>query len=147
MKKYFILAISLLLPFVVSAQINTFQTNVYFGLTGSTDVTALQEFLTQQGVYHGPISGNFLSLTLASVKRFQSVEGISPISGYVGPVTRGVINQILSTQVATSEENATTTQAPIDLSQQSTAPATPTLTSGTTPCTTPSGAIINCQTG
>ncbi len=120
MKKYFVagVVIAVLLPVFVFAQTASFNTNLYYGITGSTDVSALQEFLTQQGAYHGPTSGNFFSLTLSGVKTFQKAEGITPVSGYVGPVTRGVINKILAGQVSSSEGNATTTQAPVDLSQQ-----------------------------
>ena len=116
MKKYLIAgtALGLLFPFAAFASLNT---DLQYGSTGQ-DVTALQEFLKQQNVYSGPISGNFYSLTLTAVKKFQSAEGITPVSGYVGPVTRGEINQILAGQVSTSEGSATATQPPVDLSQQ-----------------------------
>ncbi len=134
MKNYIIASVALasFLPSIAFAQFNT---DLHYGSTGS-DVSALQEFLKQQGVYSGTTSGNFYSLTLAAVKKFQSAESITPASGYVGPVTRGVINQILAGQVSTSEENATTTKPAIDLSQQaatttSSTPQTVTLPNGT----------------
>lgn len=120
MKKYLLGAILFAVPFVAFAD---FQTNLSYGSTG-TDVLALQEFLTEQGVYSGPISGNFYSLTLAAVKRFQTQEGVTPISGFFGPITRGVANNILSAEVPADEGNATTTHAPVNLTPQpeSTAP-------------------------
>jgi hypothetical protein len=138
MKKYLLAGtiFGLLFPFVTFASIDT---NVHYGSIGA-DVTALQEFLTQQGLYSGPISGNFYSLTVSAVKKFQSAEGIVPVSGYVGTVTRGVINQILAGQAPNSEGNATTTKPPVDLSQQQTSTATTSHTPKT--ITLPNGATI-----
>ncbi len=45
------------------------------------------------------------------------------MSGYVGPITRGAINQILAGQVSGSEGNATATKPFVDLSQQTTTPS------------------------
>lgn len=118
MKKLFI-AVLLLFPTLAFAQ--TFDTNLSYGSTGP-DVTSLQEFLTAQHVYAGPISGNFFSLTLAAVKRFQAAESISPVSGFVGSITRGTINAILSQQTPVSEGNASTSTLPVDLSQGTSAP-------------------------
>lgn len=112
MKKTLLVAL-LMFPSLVFAQ--TFDNNLSYGSTGS-DVSALQEFLTEQGVYHGPISGNFYSLTLAGVKAFQTAESITPVSGFVGPITRGTINTILASEAPVSEEDASTTTLPIDLS-------------------------------
>src|SRR3989338_2469349 len=114
MKKY-LFAGTLLGLLLSLAALALLDTNLHYGSTGK-DVISLQEFLKQQNVYSGPISGNFYSLTLAGVKKFQSAEGITPISGYVGPITRGVINQILDGQVASSEGDATTTKPAVDLS-------------------------------
>jgi hypothetical protein len=132
--KYFAFGVILtvFIPAVSLAQTVAFQNNLYYGITGSTDVTALQEFLTGQGVYRGPVSGNFFSLTLAGVKKFQAAEGVTPVSGYFGPITRGVANTILADEIGSnSEGNATTTQAPVDLSQTDQASTTYTPTSPT----------------
>ena len=61
------------------------------GSTGP-DVTALQQRLTALGVYSGPITGTFGSLTQAAIEQFQGTHGISQV-GYVGPATRAVLNQ------------------------------------------------------
>lgn len=65
-------------------------------MTGDSQVSQLQEFLTAEGHYSGPITGNFFSLTLAGVKTFQTANEISPVSGYFGPLSRAKANSILS---------------------------------------------------
>lgn len=86
MKKTLILGLfmGLILPFSTFAALDS---NLKYGSSGSA-VKEVQEFLTDQGVYSGPITGNFYALTLAGVKAYQTREGIVPISGYWGPLTR-----------------------------------------------------------
>lgn len=93
-----------------SANAQTFTTDLRYGSIGA-DVSALQEFLVDQGYLNYQATGNFYSLTLSAVKRFQTAQGITPVSGYVGPITRGVINRILDEVAPVSEGNATTTLA------------------------------------
>jgi hypothetical protein len=81
-----------------------FAGNLSFGIHGSPDVTALQQFLKDQGVYSGPITGNFFSLTLAAVKQFQVQNGITPASGYFGPMTRAKANSIVASGVAAYDQ-------------------------------------------
>ena len=104
--KFFILTILLSVPLLVSAK--TFDSNLYFGITNNPDVQMLQEFLTDQGVYSGPITGNFFSLTLAGVKNYQSQNNITPAAGFFGPITRSKANDILSVQLNTSDQQAVT---------------------------------------
>lgn len=99
MKKYLI-SLLLVSPFFVFAQ--TFDRDLFFGIQKDSDVTKVQEFLTEQGVYSGPISGNFFSLTLQGVKTFQIKQGISPTSGYFGPKSRVKANLILAAQGVSS---------------------------------------------
>lgn len=100
MKKIlFTLALSLLLTSSVSAA--EFNTNLKYGSKGS-DVTKLQEFLTEQNLYSGPITGKFFSLTLKAVKDFQRRELISPASGFFGSLTRAKVNEILDNQLVDS---------------------------------------------
>lgn len=80
-------------PFAVSA---FFERDLYFGLSGDADVTRLQEFLRDQKIYEGPITGGFFSLTRSAVSRFQEREGIAPAAGYFGPLTRARANVLLS---------------------------------------------------
>lgn len=104
MKKLILSLTLLLFPILVSAQ--TFEHDLYFGLRNDSDVIKLQEFLTDQGVYSGPITGNFFSLTLKGVKDFQARESIAPVAGYFGPLTRAKANAILDVQVEASNEQA-----------------------------------------
>lgn len=111
------------LPLIVSAQTVGFTSNLSYGSTGS-EVSQLQEFLITQGVLASQYdTGNFYSLTLQAVKTFQTKEGIVPVSGFVGPITRGVINTILASEVPISEGTASTSTPPTDLSKI--APVTP----------------------
>lgn len=117
MKKTALFIGLLLLPISVSAQTVGFTSNLSYGSTGS-EVSQLQEFLITQGVLAPQYgTGNFYSLTLQAVKTFQTKEGISPVSGFVGPITRGVINSILSSQIPVSEGNAATSTPSVDLSK------------------------------
>ena len=86
------LLVGLLLPSFVLAN---FDRNLAYGLRNDRDVSELQEFLTSEGLYSGPVSGNFYSLTLRAVKAFQVREGIAPASGYFGPLTRAKANNLL----------------------------------------------------
>lgn len=95
----------LLLP---ATSLAAFDTNLRYGSSGA-EVLELQEFLTAQGVYNGPITGNFFSLTLAGVKAFQSREGITPVSGFFGPLTRMEANGILNIELADSDTEASST--------------------------------------
>ena len=70
-----------------------FDYDLYFGMR-SPAVSKLQEVLISQGyLFIREPTGYFGSLTLEAVKNYQRVNGISPISGYVGPLTREVLNR------------------------------------------------------
>ena len=69
----------------------SFTIDLYFGMKNSTDVTRLQQFLTAQNVYSGPITGNFYAMTKAAVMAYQRKNGVSA-TGYFGPKSRGVAN-------------------------------------------------------
>lgn len=56
-----------------------------------TEVTELQKRLTSEGVYSGPITGYYGSLTVSAVKAYQVLHGLSPL-GNVGPGTRAALN-------------------------------------------------------
>lgn len=94
MKKFLIIFSLVLFPSFVFAQ--TFDQDLYYGIQESADVKELQEFLTDNNFYSGPITGNFFSLTLAGVKKFQAANLIMPLSGYFGPKSRSKANDILS---------------------------------------------------
>lgn len=77
-----------------------FERDLYFGIYNNSGVKILQEFLRDEGIYTGPVTGNFLLLTQEGVKRFQEREKISPIFGYFGPKTRARANAILSVKIS-----------------------------------------------
>lgn len=58
------------------------------------EVTILQKILTREGVYTGPITEYFGVLTKSAVQAFQKKYGITPASGYVGPLTRKKMNEL-----------------------------------------------------
>lgn len=120
MKKLsFLSSLFLLLPFFASAQI--FDKDLFFGIQNNTDVQKLQEFLTDQGYYSGPITGNFFSLTLSAVKKFQKAKGIVPVSGYMGPKTKAKMNELFAKQGISSE--GVTTESGIVVPMQTSTPA------------------------
>jgi peptidoglycan hydrolase-like protein with peptidoglycan-binding domain len=80
--------------------------NLYYGLINDPQVRCLQEFLKFQEpeIYpEGLVTGNFLNLTKQAVIRFQEKykdEILKPLglefgTGFVGPLTRAKINQLL----------------------------------------------------
>jgi len=81
-----------------SAQIQTFDRNLSYGMKNDQEVLRLQQFLTAQGLYNGPVTGNYLSLTESAVKAFQERENIAPQSGYFGPLTKARANQIIQAE-------------------------------------------------
>jgi peptidoglycan hydrolase-like protein with peptidoglycan-binding domain len=75
----------------------TFDNNLYQGVGRISEVMCLQQFLKNQGndIYpEGYITGTFASMTQAAVKRFQEKYDITS-TGYVGPLTRAKINELL----------------------------------------------------
>ena len=71
-----------------------FDRDLFNGMKGGADITELQEFLTSENVYSGPVTGNFFNLTQDAVKKFQEREGIIPARGYFGALTRARANII-----------------------------------------------------
>lgn len=90
----------------VSFGAEQFNRDLSFGFQQDSDVTKLQEFLSDEGLYSGPITGNFFSLTLKAIKAFQTREGITPAAGYFGPKTRVRVNALLGAQVQASNQRA-----------------------------------------
>lgn len=91
MKK--LIALALLLPSIALGA--TFTRNLSYGVTG-TDVSQLQQFLKDEGLYNGPITATFGSLTRSAVVAFQKQEGITPASGLFGTITRSDAEKILA---------------------------------------------------
>ena len=92
---------------VIQTSIGQFNKNLSFGMTNSPDVKMLQELLTNLGIYSGPVTGSFFTLTKAAVMNFQSAyaaevlkpAGLDKPTGYVGALTRAKLN-LLATQPA-----------------------------------------------
>ena len=100
MKKIIALSLALLvLPMVAFASLDT---NLYYGVKNQSQVRELQEFLIDKGLLTGEATGNFYSLTLKAVKKYQESQSL-PQTGYVGTMTRGAINQELATLLVDTE--------------------------------------------
>lgn len=98
----------LLLSGASSAHAQVFTGSLYYGLQNNSEVSQLQEFLTSQNLYSGPITGNFYFLTLSAVKAFQTQQGITPAAGYFGPITMASANKIADAEVGASNNEAIT---------------------------------------
>jgi peptidoglycan hydrolase-like protein with peptidoglycan-binding domain len=87
-----IFALALAVTVSASAEGYNFNKNLTMGSRGA-DVTALQDRLTTDGFYsYGVSTGYFGNVTKTAVKAFQTANNISPVSGYVGPLTRAALN-------------------------------------------------------
>jgi len=100
---------------VLGAEAFNFSSDLKSGAQGA-DVTELQNRLTQEGFYSGPISGFFGPLTAKAVKAYQKKFGLS-LTGTVGPLTRAQLNnnQVLGAQ--NTNNAATSAQAAVIKSQ------------------------------
>jgi hypothetical protein len=95
---------------VSTAPAYIFSTNLTIGSTGP-DVTALQNLLISEGyITISTPSGYFGALTQSAVIKFQAAHGVSA-TGYVGPLTRQVLNEQNSSQVTTSSVTSSEAQA------------------------------------
>jgi peptidoglycan hydrolase-like protein with peptidoglycan-binding domain len=66
------------------------------------DVKTLQKWLTEVG-YKVPATGYFGSVTKSSVVRFQTAQGLSPVTGVVGRVTASTLLATVKTGSGTSD--------------------------------------------
>ncbi len=98
MKKYLLIALVLFTPLTTFA---AFDANLKYGAKGA-NVMELQEFLTAHEYYAGPLTGNFYSLTLAGVKRFQAANSV-PATGYFGPLSRTAANRVMAIESGDSD--------------------------------------------
>ncbi len=96
-------------PVIASAATYTFSTNLTVGSKG-TDVMNLQKVLnmsasTQVAVVGagspGMETSTFGQLTKSAVMKWQKMNNISPVSGFVGPLTRAALNAMGGTVVTT----------------------------------------------
>ena len=142
--KVFWAGAGLLVVFLVSGATAFAQTsipftqNLAYGSHGVA-VTALQNFLTSEGVYSGPITGNFLSLTRTAVKAFQTKEDITPVSGYFGPLTRASANALLALVTTNTTSSVVTTVT----TNPTTTPVVTTPTTVLATTTSPNSSLIH----
>ncbi|MBX4205534.1 MAG: peptidoglycan-binding protein [Candidatus Doudnabacteria bacterium] len=76
---------------VATPATKTFTRRLSAGSRGD-DVTALQNKLSDDGFYTGPVTGYFGGQTTAAVKDYQKAHGFTPL-GSVGPQTLAALNQ------------------------------------------------------
>ena len=69
------------------------------------EVSTLQDFLQSKGYLNSEPTGYFGLLTFSAVKSFQSANGIYPVSGYVGPITRGKIENLTCSDIYPNPNN------------------------------------------
>ncbi|MFH1246736.1 MAG: peptidoglycan-binding domain-containing protein [Candidatus Liptonbacteria bacterium] len=75
---------------VLGAYTYAFYSYLAPGSSGS-EVTALQTRLTSLGIYSGPITGYYWTLTESAVRRYQAMHGL-PQTGIVDAATRSALN-------------------------------------------------------
>ena len=102
---------------------STFKVSLGYGSNQKEEVLKLQNFLYSLGYLKVNPTGVFLSLTKKAVADFQLAEGVSPASGYFGPLTRGVANQ---KTLATNEQPSVQSETRAEVSLK-------TVTSSTNP--------------
>ncbi|MBC7981475.1 peptidoglycan-binding protein, partial [Candidatus Parcubacteria bacterium] len=96
-----IFALALAVSVSASAEGYTFNKDLKFGSRGA-DVTALQDRLTAEGFYtYGVSTGYFGGVTKKAVQAYQMAKGITPRSGFVGPLTRASLNSSVAVNPGT----------------------------------------------
>ena len=115
MKKYIIASGVAVLAFATLVSAATFNTNLTVGSRGA-DVTALQTWLIGAG-YSVPAgaTGYFGSQTKAAVIAFQTAKSL-PTTGFVGPLTRAILNGGSSVVVNNPVVNNPVTGVPSSIS-------------------------------
>lgn len=116
MKKFFVFLFLLLMPSFISASIDQ---NLYYGMVRNNSVKELQQFLISKGFLTGQATGNFYSLTLSAVKKYQKSINLNG-TGYVGPLTRQTINSDLLSSLTVK---STTETAPNSTAKTVSTPA------------------------
>ncbi len=83
--------------------------NLTVGSSGA-DVQALQQFLKNKGYLSITVTTQYFgALTKAGLAKFQAANGISPASGYYGPITRAAISSMCSAGGSTGSGSGTGT--------------------------------------
>lgn len=147
MKKIFSIALAVAFAFsavsAVSAQsmTNAFNTNLTLGSRGA-DVVSLQSFLESKGLLTMPAGvakGYFGGLTKSAVVAYQISKGVTPASGYFGPLTRATANADTTTTTTTTTPGCPAGALFNSMTGASCATTTTTTTTTTTGTVTTSG--------
>lgn len=97
--KVAIVSAILLLPVFSSAQVVSFDVSLGFGRNNpKAEVMKLQQFLLELGFLKVNPTGNYLNLTVAAVKAFQSSQGIES-TGFFGPLSRAAANRVVLSRI------------------------------------------------
>ena len=75
---------------------HNFKNDLYYGMRKEPEVVKLQECLAYLKFFPSDVdfTGNFYNITRDAVKRFQTANGIEPVKGFVGPLTRKILNEL-----------------------------------------------------
>src|SRR6185437_9908799 len=104
----FTLSLSALLAVPSPASALTITRPLAFGSTGS-DVSALQQFLKDQGYFTYPtITDYYGPYTWRAVAAFQTAHNLEPV-GSVGPLTRALIKTLTASTTTTTTATSTAT--------------------------------------
>ncbi len=97
--KVAIVSAILLLPVFSSAQVVSFDMSLGFGRNNpKAEVMELQQFSFELGFLKVNPTGNYLNLTVAAVKAFQSSQGIES-TGFFGPLSRAAANRVVLSRI------------------------------------------------
>lgn len=96
--KKIIVGLFICLLLILPASAAVFNKDLKYSMRKNPDVVRLQKFLTSQKLYSGSITGNYFSLTLKAVKKFQKKYHITPANGYFNKLTRAAANKIINHQ-------------------------------------------------
>lgn len=107
MKKYIVALALFAIPLVSFASIDQ---DLRYGSSGP-EVNELQEYLIANGFLTTQSTGNFYSLTRKAVVAYQTSVRL-PATGFVGPLTRGLINADLASSTSPDEAQATAIVTP-----------------------------------
>ena len=125
----FVLGTLSLYPGAVHAAL-TFTRDLSHGLSSDSDVVSLQQFLSANSYYSGPISGNFGSLTEEAVRKFQQMNGLA-VSGIFDAASRLKANTIVANPAQQLSGGSSSVQPPATQTPPaSTPPSSGTATQG-----------------
>ena len=132
-------ALSVYLSVTTHAAPRLFNADLYYGMRSNDDVLALQGRLAGEGCFNAVPTGNFGLVTIQAVICFQNKYKFYPIpsTGYVGPYTRKLLNQITFEAESKVLPPATETEAALVPEKVAPPPPPPTTPPPPSPVPTP----------